>query len=523
MPALPDTLPDDPEQLKALLLAFEKEAKEKEHSLSSQIANLTNQLHVAFEALRLERVRRFSSKSEKAPGQGELFNEADAEPVHIDPNATPVKQTRATQSSSKKKTGTRKPLPDELPRQDEVYELNEDEQRCPCGCLLEEIGESVSEQLDIEPATVRVIRHVRKKYACKACEDTVKSAPKPTLLLPKSIATANTMAYLITAKYADGLPLYRLSNILQRYGVDLPRQTLSESVLTTAKKLEPLIDYLETRLLSHSLIHMDETRVQVLNEPGKSAQSQSYMWVRRGGPPNNPIIHFHYDPGRSSAVADTLLSNYSGALMTDGYEPYRKVAAIRGLTHLCCWAHVRRKFMDAKKAQAGGQSGKADKAIAFIAKLYAIEKRCTNSDAATRHRKRSSDSAPVLESFHAWLLEQQQKVPPKRELGKAINYTVKFWPELSRYIEDGSWPIDNNAAENAIRPFVIGRKAWLFSSSTRGAKASANLYSLIETAKANNQEPYQYLCWLLNKLPSTPDDQIETLAPWNKPLVSTEP
>ena len=459
MISLPDTLPDDPEQLKALLVAFEQRAKEKESALESKIRKLTSQLHDAFEALRLERVRRFASKSEKAPGQGELFDEADADVANGDTGVIATVELDRLTQPPKKKASSRKPLPSELPRSEEVHELSAEDRICPCGCTLEEIGESVSEQLDIEPATIRVLRHVRKKYACKACEDTVKTAAGPSLLLPKSIASANTMAYLITAKYADGLPLYRLSKILQRYGVDLPRQTLSESVLTTAKKLEPLIEHFDKLLQSHSLIYMDETRVQVLNEPGKRAQSQSYMWVRRGGPPNTPIIHFHYDPGRSTAVAESLLSNYSGTLMSDGYEPYRKVAATRGLTHLCCWAHVRRKFMDAKKAQVGAQSGKADKAIAFIAKLYGVEKRCVNSDAASRHHNRTTESAPTLALFHEWLLDQQQKIPPKRELGKAINYTLKFWPELSRYVENGAWPIDNNAAENAIRPFVVGRKA----------------------------------------------------------------
>ncbi len=341
MRSLPETLPDDPEQLKALLRSYAQELGEveaKQKSLKSEVRNLKNQLHVAIEALRLERVRSYGSKSEKHPDQAELFDEADADvhEAHEKPD-TPPSATKRTRHS-----GGRKPLPAELPRIEKTYELNEEQRQCPCGCVLEEIGETVTEQLDIEPATVNVIRHVRKKYACKGCEDTVKTAPKPELLLPKAIASANTMAFLITAKYADGLPLYRLSSILRRYGVDMPRQTLSESVLATAKKLTPLIEYLDKTLQSYPLLHMDETRVQVLNEPGKSAQSQSYMWVRRGGPIDKPVIHFHYDPGRSAAVVETLLADYSGVLMTDGYKPYRQVAAARELTHLCCWAHVRR-------------------------------------------------------------------------------------------------------------------------------------------------------------------------------------
>jgi len=206
---------------------------------------------------------------------------------------------------------------------------------------------------------------------------------------------------------------------------------------------------------------MDETRVQVLNEPEKSPQSNSYMWVQRGGPPDRPVIHFTYDPGRSTAVPDRLLEGYDGVLMSDGYKPYRLVAAKKKLTHLCCWAHARRKFVEAQKAQPKGKTGRADKALQLIAKLYAVEKRERYSDAATRHHTRQEESVPVLEQLKSWLEKTQQQVPPKNAIGKAVNYTLEYWPELSRYIDNGTWPIDNNTAENAIRPFVIGRKAWL--------------------------------------------------------------
>ena len=206
--------------------------------------------------------------------------------------------------------------------------------------------------------------------------------------------------------------------------------------------------------------------------------------------------------------------------MSDGYEPYRKAAANNsGIVHLCCFAHVRRKFVEAKNAQPKGKSGRADKALAFISKLYAVETRCRDSSSAVRHGSRQTHSAKILKEFKQWLDDTQQKVAPKNTLGKAVNYTLKYWAELSRYIKNGAWPIDNNLAENAIRPFVIGRKAWLFSNSQRGATASANLYSLIETAKANGREPYQYLSWMLNKLPSTSAESIEDLMPWNMPTL----
>lgn len=501
-----DALPDDPVALKALLV----QQQEKIRGLRSQIDSL-------HESLRLAHYRKYATSSEKAPGQQELFDEADQLAVAPEDETLTLGVAASGSTSKTTQTKARKPLPAELPRVKKVVELDPSQRECPCGCELTEIGESVSEQLDIVPAQVQVLQTVRKKYACKHCEETIKTASAPPVLLPKAIASANTMAYVITAKYADGLPLYRLSEILKRHGIEMSRQTLSESVLTVAQKIEPLIEQMVEALLSGPLIYMDETKVQVLKEPGKSAQSQSYMWVRRGGPPDRPIIHFHYDPSRATAVPEKLLNGFHGVLMSDGYEPYRTVAASQGFTHLCCFAHARRKFVEAKKAQPKGKSGRADKALAYISKLYAVEKRCAHFSSRERHEHRQQDSVLLLIEFKQWLDDTQQKVAPKNTLGKALNYTLKYWEELSRYIGNGNWPIDNNLAENAIRPFVVGRKAWLFSNSQRGAKASANLYSLIETAKANHCEPYQYLSWMLNHLPSTPSASIEKLMPWNMP------
>ena len=501
-------LPDDTAQLKALLI--------KERSASEK---LKQQIHTLLEALRLEKHRLYGKSSEKSPDQAELFDEADScidESDVVDDEEEQGSAVAIT-PASKSQRPVRKPLPAELPRVRRVIELSEEQRQCACGCTLAEIGEDISEQVDIIPAQIQVIQHVRKKYACKGCDDTIKIAPRANVLLPKSIASANTMAYVITAKYADGLPLYRLSGILGRYGIELSRQTLSESVLKVAEKMRPLTDHLKQQLIDSSVLFMDETRVQVLNEPGKTPESHSYMWVQRGGPPDKPIVQFHYDPGRSTATANGLLKGFEGTLMSDGYKPYRAVAKDKGLTHLCCWAHSRRKFMEAQKAQPKGKTGKADVAIQLIGKLYGAEKQTKHSDDATRQRTRQQISVPVLEQFHTWLLKSQQQVPPKTALGKAVNYTLEYWPELSRYTDNGEWPIDNNPAENAIRPFVIGRKNWLFSNSQRGAKASASLYSLIETAKANGKEPYRYLSWLFEKLPGADSESIEALMPWSMP------
>ncbi len=522
-------LPDDPAELRALLLseraAFEQataslakdnnDLQQANAQLTESNANLKQQVHSLLEALRIEKHRTFGTSSEKGPNQTELFDEADAPAFAGDATQNDEGTPVATHTRRK---SARKPLPADLPRVDKVIELPESERQCPCGCELTEIGEDTSEQLDIIPAQVQVIRTIRKKYACKGCEDTIKTAARPKVLLPKSIASANTMAYVITSKYADGIPLYRLSGILERYHIDLSRQTLCESVLRVAQQIVPLIEHLNQHVRGYPLLHMDETRVQVLKEPSKSAQSQSYMWVQRGGPPDKPTVLFNYEPSRSTETASDLLEGFQGTLMTDGYRSYRIVAQAKQLTHLCCWAHARRKFKEAKKAQPKGKTGKADMAINYIAKLYAVEKQAKDSDAASRHRIRQERSTAILEQFRTWLEKAQQQVPPKTALGKAINYTLEYWQELNRYTQSGDWPIDNNVAENAIRPFVIGRKNWLFSNSQRGATGSANLYSLIETAKANGREPYRYLSWLFEKLPNTSTYDIESLMPWNAPV-----
>lgn len=522
-----DSLPDDPAVLKALLLHQQTENIQQRQELTKQQKNnhaLQVQVNSLLESLRLERYRKYGKSSEKSPGQQELFVEAEQLTAEValedETSAANASATSAPIPKSKSAPKSRKPLPAKLPRVKNIIELDSSERQCPCGCEMTEIGEQISEQIDIVPAQVQVLQTVRKKYACKHCEESIKTAPAPAVLLPKAMASANTMAYVITAKYADGLPLYRLSEILKRHDIVMSRQTLSESVLSVASKVEILIDHMRQQLLHHDLIYMDETGVQVLNEPGKTAESKSYMWVQRGGPPERPVIHFHYDPSRATRVPKTLLDGFEGALMTDGYEPYRKVAADSDLIHLCCWAHARRKFVEAKSAQPKGKSGRADKAIAFIAKLYRVETECKDLPSPVRYEQRQSQSKVLLEEFKHWLDDTQQKVAPKNALGKAVNYTLKYWKELSRYIDDGHWPIDNNLTENAIRPFVIGRKAWLFSNSQRGATASANLYSLIETAKANGKEPYAYLSWMLNQLPTTPPDQVDMLMPWNMPTVN---
>ncbi len=494
-----ESLPDNTALLKEIIL-----------QLSQRVASLE-------EFIRLEKQQRYGASSEKSADQGELFNEAEAIVEACAAQEDVAVETEASDNAvAPKRKPVRKPLPAELPRIRQVYELSLEERHCACGCTLTEIGEEISEQLEVIPAQLRVIQHVRKRYACKGCEENIKTADKPPQLLPKSNASAATLAYAITAKYQDGLPLYRLSNIFQRAGIDLSRQTLSDWVVNTAERLTPVMQLLQQRLHQGPVIHCDETRVQVLHEPNKPPQSNSYMWVQRGGPTDKQVILFHYDSSRSGQVPLRLLNGYHGALMTDGYEGYNAIASQSGITHLCCMVHLRRKFIEAQKAlPPNAKSGKIDIALSYIAKLYAIEQQHKESDSTTRHQARQEQSLPLLQQFKAWLDKTQHGVLPKGKLGEALAYAQKYWHKLTRYTENGEWPIDNNPAENAIRPFVIGRKNWLFSNTVKGANASAVLYSLIETAKANQHEPYHYLRWLFTELPKTPEGEIERLMPWS--------
>jgi hypothetical protein len=266
---------------------------------------------------------------------------------------------------------------------------------------------------------------------------------------------------------------------------------------------------------------MDETTVQVLNEPGKRAQSQSYMWVMRGGPPQQSSLIYHYDPGRGQAVAQRLLAGYQGYLQTDAWHAYDAVHG-EHITAVGCWAHARRQFTDAQKALPKSKQkrgGAIQQALDYIKKLYAIEHRVRHGSTDQKQATRQSDSVPVLQAFHDWMVKQN--VNPESRLGKAIQYTLKYWERLNIYCTDGRIEIDNNGIENKIRPFAVGRKNWLFSTSQSGAKASANLYSLIETAKANGLNEYDYLKWVFAKLPAAKTvEHFEALLPWN--IDSTE-
>ncbi|MBN2975172.1 IS66 family transposase [Pseudomonas lactucae] len=503
MISMPKDLPDDPALLKQLL----------EQMLIERESNKGRIVHLEEENALL-RQRLFGRKSEQtadlATPQLALFNEAEsiAEPVDEDVEEEVV--------APGKRRGKRKPLPADLPRIEVIHELPEHELTCACGCRKHAIGEEVSEQLEIVPMQIRVIKHVRKVYGCRDCETAPVTADKPAQLIEKSMASPSFLAMLLTTKYVDGLPLHRFEKVLGRHGIDIPRQTLARWVIQCGEHFQPLLNLMRDSLLASRVIHCDETRVQVLKEPDREPSSQSWMWVQTGGPPDKPVILFDYSTSRSQEVPTRLLDGYCGYLMTDDYAGYNALGAQDGVERLGCWAHARRKFVEAQKVQPKGKTGRADIALKLISKLYGIEIAFKESSDEGRKNGRQDLSLKVMSELKAWMEKTHPYMTTQNALGKAVTYLANNWSKLERYVEQGYLPIDNNTAERAIRPFVIGRKNWLFSDTPKGATASAQLYSLVETAKANGQEPYAWLRHALERLPQASSvEDYEALLPWN--------
>jgi transposase len=525
--ALPPVLPTNVTELTALLYA-QQAAHETElnRAIAAIERDAQEKIQHLIEQMIQARHRMFGVSSEQLTAQGRLFDEAEtlaADTTEADDVAAiPAVEDSPADTNNKKAgkatRGKRSPLPAELKRIDIVHDVPEQERTCPCGTAMIVIGEEVSEQLDIIPMQIQVLRHIRKRYGCSGSLHAPVIAALPPQPLPKSNASADLLAMLLAVKFIDGMPLARFEIVLARHGIRIPRQTLARWVIGSGKLLQPLLNLIRDSLLEGPFIHMDETVLQVLKEPDKPPTSNSYMWVQTGGLPDKPVVLFDYDPSRSGDVPVSLLQDYRGYLMTDGYEGYAKVARTDGIEHLICWAHVRRRFVEAVRVQPKGKSGRADEAVRLIGKLYKIERECKDVTDAQRLLMRQQQSVPALNALHDWMTQTLPGVAPSSALGTALSYMKKYWSRLNRYTERGDLPIDNNPCENAIRPFVVGRKGWLFSDTQAGAHASATIYSLVQTAKANSVEPYSWLRRVLRDLPAaqTPE-QIEALLPWNLP------
>jgi len=498
--------------------ALQKEIETLREQLSekdNEITRRDSQLAALKEEIQRLLLKRFGNSSEKiSVDQLGLFNEAEELVNEAEPD---VATESTTVKSHQRKTRPRVSIPAELPREEIIHDLPDSEKVCPKdGTALEVIGSEDHEQLDIIPAQIKVLRHRRLKYACPCCEQHIITASKPKQPIEKSIASPGLLAYIAVQKYADALPLYRQSEMFKRIGIALDRTNLANWMVKCGELVQPLINLLVEHIQQQPIIHLDETTLQVLDEPGKPAQSKSYLWLMATFGMQSAVA-YHYRDSRSQSVPLELLTDQSKAIMVDGYEWYQKACDTYHIQRLGCMAHARRKFVDAQKLQK--KTGKADQALAFIQKLYAIEKRIKDRPPDERYRIRQLEAVPIIDKLKAWKDKSLATVLPTTALGKALTYLHNQWHRLVGYLDDGNYPIDNNPAERAIRPFTIGRKNWMFSKSQAGATASANLYSLIETAKANELNVYDYLKLIFKELPNAQGiEDIEALLPWNVTL-----
>jgi transposase len=520
-------LPDDAAELKEFFVSYCTQLEQKHQT----------QIDYLEERIRLLQNELFGRKSEKVivdpPDQKLLFDTPAAEPSVPDSSTDDL---IIIPEHGRKKRG-RKPLPEDLPRIEVVHDIPDEQKQCQCGQMLSRIGEDTCEKLDYVPAKVRVIRHIRPKYACRSCEGTdddgptVKIAPPPVQLIPKSNATEGLLAHLIVSKFADGLPLYRQQKIFARLGVDLSRSTMAGWVVKAYRECIPLLNLLAEEIRSGPLINVDETPLQVLKEPGRANTTKSYMWLYRGGPPDRPGLLYQYHPTRSGKAASDFLGDYEGYVQSDAFSGYEQLSQKKGICQVGCWAHARRGFVKVIKAKKKNRSkhaprSLADEAMQFIINLYKVEREGHGLPPEELCQLRQKESKPILDAFEKWLDATKLITPPKGLLGKAIQYTLNNWDKLNVYIEDGRLKPDNNDAENAIRPFVIGRKNWLFAGHPNGAEAAAAFYSLVETAKANDLEPHSYLRYIFETLPLAETiEDYENLLPQHisKDLLSQSP
>ena len=476
-----------------------------ERTITEREANIAK---LTAEIARLQRVQ-FAARSEKMdPAQRALFEETMAEDIAaveaaleaLQPPLTPTIDTARPRRAPK-----RRALPEDLER----VETRHEPASCSCGqCggALTHVGDHVSEKLSCKPLTFFVRRDVYPQYACRTCE-TITAVPVAPTVIDRGIAAPDLLAHVIVAKYVDHLPLYRQEAIFARSGVAIPRSTQGEWIGTCGVALQPLVNRLQRELWTQPILHADETPVAML-VPGTRKTHRSYLFVYRSGT-GPPIIVFDFCTSRSGEHARDFLGAYRGALMVDDYGGYKALFA-KGATELACWAHARRKFVDQHKASG---SKLAEEAIARIAVLYRIEAQAKAMTVEERLAHRQRHAVPVLSAFKAWLDVLRPKILGNSGTANAIDYTLRRWPALIRYADNGSYPIDNNPVENAIRPIALGRKNWLFAGSESAGKRAAAIMSLLATAKANGHEPQAWLTDVLTRLPTTLDRDITSLLP----------
>ena len=501
---------------------------EKENELL-KIQNEALEAKVKFyeERFRLEQQKKYGSPSDQVHPEQMAFNEVEklsAQPAE-EPVIEVIEVKRRTGQSKARRTYT------DLPIEEVYYSLPDEDQVCPeCNHDLHEMKTEIRKELKIILPQVKVVHHIRQVYACRNCDDaytetpkacSIIKAPMPNPVLPGSMVSPSLLAYIIENKYNKALPLYRQEDAFVNFGIDISRQNMAGWVMKGADRwLKLIYGRLHHHLLQEDIIHADESSLQVLDEKTGSC----YMWLYASATTGKHQIKlYEYQPGRSQKYPKEFLKGFGGFLQTDGYAGYNDVA---GVTRVGCMAHARRKFTDALKAlpkEADVSRTKAKEGLDFITDLYRLEKkyRRLKLDPAQRFEARLEEAKPILEKFRIWLGEQNPKALPKGKLGEAIKYALNQWNQLEAYLQDGRIAIDNNLAERAIKPFVIGRKNFLFSKSPKGAFASAMCYSMTQTAKANGLIPFNYLEYLFEQLPNVDTenpDVLDALLPWSKSL-----
>ena len=514
-------------------------------SLNKEVESLKKSLNFAHadievlrEALRLLKLKLYGRSSEKIPSedpdeiQDSLFgsDEVPEEDSESDDDIIDVP------GHSRKKSG-RKPLPKDLPREEIIYDVEESEKVCACcGEVRPALEDKTSEKLKYLPATAVVEVHIRKTYGeCPTCAGSeygasgVVTAPVPDQLIPKSFATASLLAFMVTSKFVDGLPFYRLEKLLKRQKIPLCRATLSNWHVKLGALTKRLWELLLEDAKASGYMQIDETTFQVLDESGRKNKTKSYMWVALARAPGTwlhgkvgKIVYFHYHPSRASVVCKSIIDGFKGLIQTDGYAGYSFLGKLEDIVHAGCWSHTRRKFFEASKAARGkGQGPNHSKTIlGYLKELFRIEKRAKdlNLDMSERLELRQRESKVIIEKIGKLVFSLDGKVAPKTLLGKAVKYTLKQWPKLNRFLEEEEIELSTNWVENTIRPFVVGRKGWLFAGSPEGAESSAIMYSLVETAKACGWEPFAYLNTLFERLlEAESDEDYRQLLPYNLP------
>ena len=504
----------------------------REQEQAQVITSLTLQNEWLLEQLKLSKKKLFGRSSEQAEqlvmDQLSLtYNELEAYIFGM--NSAGKAPVTVKAHERKRQSGSVLDIvPEGTPTEVVEHRLPEEKLVCEaCGNQMVEIGKEVHRSLQMKPAQFWIREDVYYTYACKNCEQetgeaNIAKAAKEPALLPGSFASAEAVAYLATQKFVMYSPLYRLEQEFNRQGLKLSRQTMSNWLLNTSEKwLRPVYDVLREQLCRELVLHADETTLQVLKEPGRSSTSKSYMWLyRTSGCAKQAIVLYEYQSTRKAEHAEAFLKGFSGWLHADGYQGYHKLP--ENIRVVGCWAHARRKFDEALQTLPKEMQKDAPAAIGecYCSRLFKLEEAFAELTPEERYKKRLEQEKPVLDALLSWANEMQVKTAPKSAMGRAIHYLLEQWPYLTRYLEAGRLELSNNRAERSIKPFVMGRKNWLFANTTDGAQASAVIYSLIETAKENGLDPHQYLLWVLRNAPQlseTDEAWTEKLLPANAP------